>query len=34
MPTVDSPNQITSHVANAILFEMVCLIADKHGRKP
>ena len=28
MPTKDAPNQITAHVANAILFEMVCLIAD------
>jgi len=28
MPTKDSPNQITAHVANSILFEMVCLIAD------
>ena len=37
MPTVDScqrlthPNQITAHVANAIMFEMVCLIADNIG---
>ena len=28
MPTKDAPNQITAHVANSILFEMVCLIAD------
>ena len=28
MPTKDAPNQITAHVANAILFEMICLIAD------
>jgi guanidinopropionase len=34
MPTVDSPNQITAHVANAIMFEMVCLIADNIGTKP
>ena len=33
MPTVDSPNQITSHVANSIMFEMVCLIADNMGDK-
>jgi guanidinopropionase len=34
MPTVDSPNQITAHVANSIMFEMVCLIADNMGNKP
>lgn len=34
MPTVDSPNQITAHVANAIMFEIVCLIADNIGKKP
>jgi guanidinopropionase len=28
MPTRDAPNQITSLVANAVLFEMLCLIAD------
>ena len=28
MPTKDAPNQITAHVANALLFEMICLIAD------
>ena len=33
MPTVDSPNQITSHVANSIMFEMVCLIADNVGNE-
>ena len=30
MPTKDSPNQITAHVANALLFEMICLIADNY----
>ena len=30
MPTKDSPNQITAHVANSILFEMICLIADNY----
>ena len=34
MPTKDSPNQITAHVANSILFEMVCLIADKFQNSP
>jgi guanidinopropionase len=34
MPTVDSPNQITAHVANSIMFEIVCLIADNLGKKP
>jgi guanidinopropionase len=34
MPTVDSPNQITAHVANSIMFEIVCLIADNVGKKP
>ena len=24
MPTKDAPNQITAHVANAVLFEMIC----------
>ena len=33
MPTVDSPNQITAHVANSIMFEIVCLIADNVGKK-
>ena len=28
MPTKDHPNQITSLVANSILFEILCLIAD------
>ena len=28
MPTKDAPNQITAHVANVVLFEMICLIAD------
>ena len=34
MPTKDSPNQITAHVANSILFEMVCLIADNLQNTP
>ena len=29
MPTKDSPNQITALVAMSIMFEMICLIADK-----
>ena len=29
MPTKDSPNQITSLVANSIMFEILCLIADR-----
>ena len=28
MPTKDAPNQITTHVANVVFFEMICLIAD------
>lgn len=30
MPTVDSPNQITSYRAMAIMFEILSLIADTH----
>ena len=33
MPTVDCPNQITAHVANAIMFEMGSLIADSNGNE-
>ena len=29
MPTKDNPNQITSLVANSIMFEIMCLIADR-----
>ena len=29
MPTRDNPNRITAMVANAVMFEMICLIADK-----
>ena len=29
MPTVDSPNQITSYRAMAVMFEIVSLIADQ-----
>ena len=28
MPTKDNPNQITSMVATAIMFEMICMISD------
>ena len=30
MPTVDSPNQITSYRSMAIMFEIISLIADRH----
>lgn len=30
MPTRDNPNRITSMVANAVMFEMICLIADRQ----
>ena len=30
MPTVDTPNQITSYRAMAVMFEMISLIADQH----
>jgi guanidinopropionase len=30
MPSKDQPNKITSFVANAIMFEIVCLIADRR----
>ena len=30
MPTKDSPNQITALTAMAVMFEIVCLIADKR----
>ena len=29
MPTKDSPNKQTSLVANALMFEMISLIADR-----
>ena len=32
MPTKDSPNKMTSHLAAAMMMEMVCLIADRHHR--
>ena len=32
MPTKDNPNQITAMNANAIMFELVSLIADRIGR--
>ena len=28
MPTKDSPNKITAHTATAVMFEIICLIAD------
>ena len=31
MPTVDSPNQITSYRSTAVMFEIICLIADSMG---
>lgn len=31
MPTKDSPNNITALTASAILFEMICMIAEKQG---
>ena len=34
MPTKDARNQITAHVANSILFEMICLIADNFQNYP
>ena len=30
MPTKDHPNKITSHVASAVLFEIISLIADRY----
>jgi guanidinopropionase len=30
MPTVDSPNQITSYRSMSLMFEMISLIADRH----
>ncbi len=32
MPTKDSPNQITALTATAIMFEMICLIAESKTR--
>ena len=32
MPTKDSPNKITAHTASAVMFEMICLVADSLGR--
>ena len=29
MPTVDSPNQITSYRSAAVMFEIISLIADR-----
>ncbi|MEM7222629.1 MAG: arginase family protein [Pseudomonadota bacterium] len=31
MPTKDSPNKITSQLAVAIMFEIISLIAERHG---
>jgi hypothetical protein len=31
MPTKDHPNKITSHVAAAVMFEILSLIADGIG---
>jgi len=31
MPTKDNPNKITSMVAMSVMFEMICLIADRLG---
>lgn len=33
MPTKDSPNQATALAAGAIMFEMICLIAENIGKK-
>lgn len=33
MPTKDNPNQITAMNAMVVLFEMICLIADRVGAK-
>ena len=33
MPTKDAPNQITALTAMAVMFEMISLIAEKHGRR-
>ena len=33
MPTKDSPNKITSQLAVAIMFEIISLIADRHGTR-
>lgn len=33
MPTKDHPNNITAHVASAIMFELISLIADRIGTK-
>lgn len=30
MPTIDTPNQITSYRATAVMFEIISLIADRH----
>ena len=30
MPTKDSPNNITAHTAMAIMFEMICVMAEKQ----
>jgi len=34
MPTKDSPNQITAMTAAAIMFEMICLIAESCQKTP
>lgn len=33
MPTRDQPNRITAMVSAAIMFEMISLIADRHGNR-
>jgi len=33
MPTKDSPNQITSMVASAVMFEIICLISVNLNEK-
>ena len=30
MPSKDQPNKITSLVANAVMFEIVCLVAERR----
>ena len=32
MPTKDSPNQITSMVASAVMFEIICLISHNLNK--
>ena len=33
MPTKDNPNQITSMVAAAMMFEMICMISEVASKK-